>query len=68
MSRETKYYELGNGVPAYREDGGFPTLITRHGERVIYNLQELAHGATPISKAQFDRLVEMIKMPAVAPN
>jgi hypothetical protein len=65
---DIKYFAWGNGVPAYWEDGDFPTLVTANGERIIYDLPRFAHGATPISKAHFDLLVVKTKTSAEAPN
>jgi len=52
---EAKYYEWDNGLPAIWEPGKFPRIV---GGWVVYDIEEFARYARPISKAAFDKLVQ----------
>ena len=56
----TKYYEYKD-LPAYRDVKKFPIIVSPKGETVCYTLENFFQQASPITKAEFDKLVKAQK-------
>jgi hypothetical protein len=56
-----KFYDL-DGAPAGWERGKFPTVVTREGERTIWNLYAFFMNATPITERQFEEMRRLIEV------
>lgn len=50
-----KFYDWVD-MPAYWERGKFPKVVTREGERTIWNLYEFFMYAMPISEQEFEKM------------
>lgn len=54
----TKYFNF-DGIPAYWEHRKFPKIINETGrEKFYYDLEDFFHDAVPISKREFDEMLE----------
>lgn len=62
VATATKFYEY-DGMPAYWTRGNFPKLVTRKGERVVYDLQKFFREAATLSEREFQDLKHDASVP-----